>query len=158
MNVRIDRHGGHFQTEQQDAGGSFRSDTGQRSKPGFRFIEWETAKKAQIVVSPAPSNLSEHLANARRFAVGETAAADGVGNFGIGGTFHCLPGWKTADQRRKRAIGVEIGRVLGEYRCHELINRAEIIRDRRVAVGDLQPLQHCLDGCNLRRCCRLLNG
>jgi hypothetical protein len=50
--------------------------------------------------------------DAGRLAVRETAAPDRVGQFGRGRILNGVPGGKASSQRRERAAGIQVGRVL----------------------------------------------
>ena len=123
MNVSVDRHNREAQAEEENAGSGLLADSGKAQQPGSGLVDRQGAQRRQRVRSKLVSNMPENGLNARRFDICQAAAADGIGDPCRWRFSYFVPIRKRPSQRRKRAVRVQVGGVLGKDRRDELIER-----------------------------------
>ena len=132
--VGIDWHRGQPEAEQQDAGRGLGANAGQLEEPGASLLRAanlganrvttrpsQTRSRTRRAVCAEPSDWRVRRAESHRRALSVRCRRR-------------LPGWKASPERGKGAAGVHVGRVLGEDRGDELVERRRVRLPNRPAI------------------------
>ena len=144
VDVRVDRHHGHIQAEQQDTARGFGADPGKRHQPGDRLGRRKPAEPVEV--RPAVlGELCEHGLDARRLLRGQAARAQHVLELRRGGVAHLLPGREPLAHGCIGTLAVAIARVLAQDREHELVQRRQPAVNPRRSVAPAQAVEDAVD-------------
>lgn len=144
VDVGIDRQNVALQIEEQDAGSGLLADALDAGEELHGLVIIEVVEKVWGDGAGTLPDGSQGALNGQRFLVGQTAAANRVGDVGDVGIRHRVPIGKGGLEIGERAFGVDVGRALREDRsdqpgdriaaalaCRFTLVVAQAVEDRR---------------------------
>ena len=145
VDVRVDRHHGHVQAEEQHAARGLRPHAGQRDEPRDRLGRPQATEPVEVgpaVLSTARCSTAWiRGAFCAASPPGRSTRSSSAGR----GVAHLLPGREPLAHGCIGTLAVAIARVLAQDREHELVERRQPAVHPRRAVARAQAVEDAVD-------------